>query len=464
LLDSLLQESLFTRMVGKVAIIGAGPSGNAVLCWFAKRKEEGQAIPDLVCFEKASDWGGLWKYNWRTGTDEFGEQVHGSQYRFLWMNSPKETIEYPGYTFEDHFGKPIPSFPPRDVVFDYLKGRWTQQEIRKYIKFRHVVRHVQYNEATDDFTVSVKDLENDKVLDSERFDYVIVASGHYSVPNIPSFQGIDKFPGRVMHSHDFRDAREFSSSRVLLIGSHYSAEDLALQLIKYGANKITCTWRTKPMEFKWPSQIEEKPLVQRFEGGVAHFKDGSSQEFDAVIMCTGYLHSYPFLREELRLKSKNVLYPAGLYKGIVWTAGGNNKLLYAGTQDNYYTFSMFDVMGLWMVKLIQGEIKLPSTEIMDEDWGRWVAREKQKKGYSDEVALQTDYVVDLVGECGAEYPYDLDVSEMLHEWLGHKKDDLVTYRDQSFACKFTGTKNPAHHTTFMKAFDDSLETFLRNSA
>ena len=33
------------------------------------------------------------------------------------------------------------------------------------------------------------------------------------------------------------------------------------------------------------------------------------------------------------MKSKNLFYPAGLYKGVVWTAGGNNKLLYCGAQD-----------------------------------------------------------------------------------------------------------------------------------
>ena len=38
-------------------------------------------------------------------------------------------------------------------------------------------------------------------------------------------------------------------------------------------------------------------------------------------------------REELRLKSRNVLYPPGLYKGIVWQNGGNGKLLYCGVQE-----------------------------------------------------------------------------------------------------------------------------------
>ena len=110
------------------------------------------------------------------------------------------------------------------MLFDYLKGRWSQEDIQKYIKFSTVVRDVVYNKATDDFTVSVKDLKNDEVIDGERFDqnitdpsrktsssishyrfdYVVVASGHYSTPHVPTFPGVERFPGRVMHAHDFR--------------------------------------------------------------------------------------------------------------------------------------------------------------------------------------------------------------------------------------------------------------------
>ena len=76
-------------------------------------------------------------------------------------------------------------------------------------------------------------------------------------------------------------------------------EDMILaanELIKFGAKNVVCSWRTKPMGFKWPQNIEERPLVQRFEGRRAWFKDGTSLDVDAVIFCTGYLHSYPFLR------------------------------------------------------------------------------------------------------------------------------------------------------------------------
>ena len=73
-------------MTKRVAIIGAGPSGMAQLRAFQSAKDKGSEIPEVVCFEKQSDWGGLWNYTWRTGLDENGEPVHGSMYRYLWSN------------------------------------------------------------------------------------------------------------------------------------------------------------------------------------------------------------------------------------------------------------------------------------------------------------------------------------------------------------------------------------------
>ena len=39
---------------------------------------------------------------------------------------------------------------------------------------------------------SIQDLKNDTTLPAERFTHVIVASGHYSVPHVPTFPGIEK--------------------------------------------------------------------------------------------------------------------------------------------------------------------------------------------------------------------------------------------------------------------------------
>ena len=58
---------------------------------------------------------------------------------------------------------------------------------------------------TKKFTVTAHDRTND-VTYAEEFDHVVVASGHFSMPNVPYFEGFATFNGRVLHSHDFRDA------------------------------------------------------------------------------------------------------------------------------------------------------------------------------------------------------------------------------------------------------------------
>ena len=102
----------------RVAIVGAGPSGLSQLQAFARAREKGEKVPELVCFEKQNEWGGLWNYTWRTGLDEHGSPVHGGMYRYLWSNGPKECLEFGDYSFDEHFGKAIPSFPPREVLRD----------------------------------------------------------------------------------------------------------------------------------------------------------------------------------------------------------------------------------------------------------------------------------------------------------------------------------------------------------
>ena len=103
-------------MTKRVAVIGAGPSGLAQLRAFQSAKAKGEDIPEIVCFEKQDDWGGLWKYTWRTGLDEYGEPVHGSMYRYLWSNGPKEGLEFADYSFEEHFGKQIASYHANNDV------------------------------------------------------------------------------------------------------------------------------------------------------------------------------------------------------------------------------------------------------------------------------------------------------------------------------------------------------------
>lgn len=167
-------------MTKRIAIIGAGPSGLAQLRAFQSAADKGIDIPEMVCFEKQDDWGGLWNYSWRTGLDAHGEPVHGSMYRYLWSNGPKECLEFADYSFEEHFDRPIASYPPRAVIFDYIKGRVEKAGVRKYIRFGCPVRQVTFNDVTQLFTV--------RLATKSPAKYSITSSWHLGTSRPPTYR------------------------------------------------------------------------------------------------------------------------------------------------------------------------------------------------------------------------------------------------------------------------------------
>ena len=445
-------------MTTRVAIIGAGPSGLAQLRAFQSAAEGGAEIPEIVCFERQDDWGGIWNYTWRTGTDEYGEPVHCSMYRYLWSNGPKECLEFADYTFEEHFGRPIASYPPREVLWDYIKGRVEKAGVRDKCRFRTAVRHVEYSEDSGTFTVTAQNLIENRVY-SEEFDYVVVASGHFSTPNVPAFDGLLGFNGRVMHAHDFRDALEFKDKDIVIVGTSYSAEDIASQCHKYGCKSVTISHRTGPIGFHWPDSFKEVPLITRVEGNTVHFKDGSSTHADAIIMCTGYLHHFPFLPDDLRLTTGNRLWPLDLYKSVVWEA--NPKLLYLGMQDQFYTFNMFDAQAWYARDVILGRIELPSKEEMTKDSLAWREREEKLETDEDFIYFQGAYIQVLVD--ATDYPsFDIEgTNKTFMMWEHHKHENIMTFRDNAYKSLMTGTMSPMHHTPWLEEMDDSMEAYLK---
>ncbi|MEM7222033.1 MAG: NAD(P)/FAD-dependent oxidoreductase [Pseudomonadota bacterium] len=443
----------------RVAIIGAGPSGLAQLRAFESAKNKGAEIPEIVCFEKQDDWGGLWNYTWRTGLDEHGEPVHGSMYRYLWSNGPKEGLEFADYTFEEHFGRQIASYPPRAVLFDYIKGRVEKAGVRNRIRFKSVVRHVTYDEPAGRFMVTIKDHDLNEEY-SEAFDNVVVATGHFSTPNVPYFEGFDGFNGRILHAHDFRDAMEFKDKDILIIGTSYSAEDIGSQCWKYGCKSVTVSHRTAPMGYDWPDNWKEVPLLEKVERNTCTFKDGSTADVDAIILCTGYLHHFPFMEENLKLRTNNRLYPVDLYNGVVWTK--NPKLFYLGMQDQWYTFNMFDAQAWYVRDLIMERLEVPVSKYdMDKDIAHWREVEDNLPDDYGAIEFQGDYTRRLIEL--TDYPsFDIPgANDAFFQWKKHKKQNIMTFRDNGYKSVMTGTMAPVHHTKWEDALDDSLESYLQ---
>lgn len=309
------------------------------------------------------------------------------------------------------------------------------------------------------FKVTVCDLPKDHTY-TETFDHVIVCSGHFSTPNVPHFDGFESFKGRVLHAHDFRDAMEFKDKDILIVGTSYSAEDIGSQCWKYGAKSITVSHRTAAMGYDWPDNWTEVPLLTHVAGNTAFFKDGTSRDVEAVILCTGYKHHFPFLPDSLRLKTANRLATADLYKGVVYV--NEPALFYIGMQDQWFTFNMFDAQAWWVRDVIMDRIALPDRITMEADVIDRVAREDAGETGYDAIWYQGDYVKELIDE--TDYPsFDVEGACLaFKEWKGHKAKGIMTFRDNGYKSVITGTMAPKHHTPWKDALDDSLEVYLQN--
>lgn len=139
----------------------------------------------------------------------------------------------------------------------------------------------------------------------EKFDALIIANGHYSVPYVPLVPGLEhymaRFPDKVFHSKSFRSAAAFSGKRVLVIGNSASGHDISTLL----APKVqTPLYQSRRSKSRWdgeepPNGIAWKPVISSFDPktGTIHFADGTRLEadhIDNVIYCTGYKPSYPW--------------------------------------------------------------------------------------------------------------------------------------------------------------------------
>ena len=90
----------------------------------------------------------------------------------------------------------------------------------------------------------------------------------------------------------------------------------------------------------------------------------------------------------------------------------------------------------------------------------------QEVDFLNDVILQNDgqgdYIKELVAE--TDYPtFDVEgACNAFKEWKGHKKINIMTFRDNAYKSVITGTMAPKHHTPWKDAMDDSLEVYLQN--
>ncbi|CAI5757969.1 unnamed protein product [Candida verbasci] len=408
-----------------IAIIGGGASGAIILDTLLK---EPSNIKRIVVYERQDKLGGIWLYNKDTistpndiiksGNLNFDNDPQldnpfkssYSNYLILPKNTQERFIETPSYfdiktniverlmTYSD-VNKWNVSGSSEDGK--YVPGNIVQEYIEKYI-----VRNINESRFELKLGTAVEDVERydkdqggygfkltirtpyNKDQDywyQDRFDYVIVATGHYHVPYIPYVPGLRELqelkPNIVQHAKFFRTSTPYRNKTVVVVGSRASGADLTKFVAKEENTRVYQSIRNsvnmKKSNFE---NVEKKPVIREIttddDEVKVVFEDGSIvYNPDYIIYCTGYLFSYPFLN---RLFNNSLTYQGQTVANLYQHTFLINEPLISiiGVPIDAISFRAFEYQAILIARFITGKIALPSRRIQSE----WVNdRYKLKK-------------------------------------------------------------------------------------
>jgi cation diffusion facilitator CzcD-associated flavoprotein CzcO len=191
-----------------VLIIGAGPAGLA-----AAAELHAFGVPAQI-IERSH----VIAPSWRTRYD-------GLQLNTCRWNSklrPKEPFE-----------AEVPFFPRRDQVVSYLDSFAARHDL----DVRFGVQVERIDPSPDGWVVST----SAGPLSARQ---VIVAIGHQHTPWMPAWPGRDRFPGRILHSVEYRNPAPFRDRDVLVVGGGCSGLDIARDLAQGGARRVRLAVKT----------------------------------------------------------------------------------------------------------------------------------------------------------------------------------------------------------------------------
>ncbi|XP_045771570.1 senecionine N-oxygenase isoform X2 [Maniola jurtina] len=338
----------------RVCVIGAGAAG---LC-AARHLIAEACVAEVDVLEQSGQLGGTWVYTENVGYDDFGLPIHTSMYKSLRTNLPKEIMGFPDF--------PIPEsdksyLPARDMLA-FLQLYSDKHGVTRHIRFNHHVQLIKPKQGPTGelWDVTFKDLTSG-LSNTKEYDYVFVCNGHYNTPFIPNIPGLKEFKGDVMHSHDYRVPDIFSNKRVLVVGAGPSGMDIAYEITSVTRKVILSHHLKEQPRTVFPDNLVQKPDVDRLEGNIAIFQDGSQEEVDVVFLSTGYVYNFPFLHSSCGIVvDDNCVEP--LYKHLVNIA--HPTMCFIGVPYYVCAYSMFDLQVRYYVRSMNGSFELPSREDM----------------------------------------------------------------------------------------------------
>ncbi len=395
----------------RACVVGAGASGLAA----AKALRERGISFDW--FEKGSMLGGLW----RIDNDNGG----AAAYETLHLNSSRPLTQYPSHPMPADW----PDYPSHRLMARYFESFAERFGLAGLVHFNTPVARVQPLPgagAPGAAGWAVTTAEGTRT-----YGCVLVANGHHSVPNVPDFPGTfngsafhahdylepEVFAGKDVlvvgvgnSGMDIACDAARPARRVLLatrhgvhvlpkyafgrpidqFGSPLSAY-IPFRLERAVYELILRLTVGRPQDRGLPrpdhrllsahptvssdlydrvghGDITMKPNVERLEGDVVRFTDGSAEHVDMLVYATGYRVSFPFLEPEVYDPAGNAmpLYervvsperPGLFFIGFLQTVGSNIPLM--------------ELQAEWVGDLISGAARLPA----EAEMKRWIAADQ----------------------------------------------------------------------------------------
>ncbi|KAJ7171017.1 hypothetical protein C8R46DRAFT_993185 [Mycena filopes] len=461
----------FKWPINNVAIIGAGVSG-----LIAYRELTGAGFSRVRVFERDHVPGGNWHYTEETPLDapipnadpaigDFVPSVpppgtslpleeHYSDWETRWREhrGPKPVWE----SLESNAPAPIQQITeipwPAGTPW-HIPHRTLARYLRAFASFHGVnsndgnpditygtrVERVEKRYDDEDrergWTLTLKKLEKTGVNGAtvtwwtEDFDAIVVATGRYNAPNIPSISGLEEwaatFPGSVTHSRQYRRPQGFTNETILVVGGATSGVEISRE-VNLHARKIYQSVRPPnpnlPYEAgrlqlqRLPANISVVPEIRRF-----HASNGSVElvngtfllDVSRVIFATGFRYSFPFLPQFHNSSSPSVqpivtdgTHLRSLHHDFLYIEEPTIGFLSMNWGMQSFTYSEY--LSLALAKVWSRKAVLPRTA---ELWRIYEERIKDRGGYgrhlqflgSERTAANIRFFVGWLNDAAVEF-------------------------------------------------------------
>jgi dimethylaniline monooxygenase (N-oxide forming) len=417
----------------KVCIVGAGSSGLTACQVLAAR-----GVP-FDCFEKGSQTGGNWRYENDNGLSSAYRSLHINSARKLMsyraFPMPEDYPDYPSHWqvakyFDDYvqrFGLgELITFRTEVVAAEPVDGGWEvtvegpdgERETRPYRAvlvanghhwnprwpeppfpgsegFDGEQMHVHHYREPDVLVgkrVLVLGIGNsavDVAVESSRIadrTFLAMRRGAYVLPKFLGGKPIDEASPAVM-SYLPLAVQRFFFARLLNVAIG-DMTDYGLPKPDHKLLEAHPTVSSELLPRLGHGDIEVRPNIDRFAGGRSvRFVDGSEEEIDLVVYCTGYRITFPFLAPEVFEAPDNRM---PLYGRVVSVE--RPGLFFIGfIQPLGPIMPIAEAQSEWVADLLAGAAALPSAAEMRKEISDYEREMRKRYVASKRHTIEVDF-------------------------------------------------------------------------